>query len=121
MCIRDRLLTHADVACYTAKELGRNRVHIYQREDRETAQHHGQILGAAGLRDSLEQGRFRLHYQPIVPLDAPDPRPVRHEALLRVAYKSGPDETSELVLPAAFIPAAERYGLMLSLIHIRCV
>ncbi len=106
------LLTHADVACYTAKELGRNRVHIYQREDRETAQHHGQILGAAGLRDSLEQGRFRLYYQPIVSLSTPDPRPVRHEALLRVAYKSGPDDDTELVLPAAFIPAAERYGLM---------
>ena len=40
------------------------------------------------------------------------PRPVRHEALLRVAYKSGPDDNTELVLPAAFIPAAERYGLM---------
>ncbi len=106
------LLTQADVACYTAKELGRNRVHLYQREDTETTQRHGELLGAAGLRDALEQGRFRLHYQPIVPLDAPDSRPVRYEVLLRVAYKSGPDETSELVLPATFIPAAERYGLM---------
>jgi len=107
-----QLLTQADVACYTAKELGRNRVHLYQTEDTETTQRHGDILGAAGLRDALEQGRFRLHYQPIVPLHAPDPRPVRYEVLLRVAYQRGPDETSELVLPAAFIPAAERYGLM---------
>ncbi|MDS4039673.1 MAG: EAL domain-containing protein [Candidatus Competibacter sp.] len=107
-----QLLTQADVACYIAKEMGRNRVHLYQQEDRETTQRHGEILGAAGLRDALEQGRFRLHYQPIVPLTALDPRPVRHEALLRVAYKSSPDEISELVLPAAFIPAAERYGLM---------
>ena len=107
-----QLLTQADIACYTAKELGRNRVHLYQTEDAETTQRHGDILGAAGLRDALEQGRFRLHYQPIVPLHAPDPRPVRYEVLLRVAYQRGPDETSELVLPAAFIPAAERYGLM---------
>ncbi len=35
-----------------------------------------------------------------------------YEALLRVSYKSRPEENSELVLPAAFIPAAERYGLM---------
>ena len=107
-----QLLTQADVACYTAKELGRNRVHSYQWEDSETTLRHSEILGAAGLRDSLEQGRFRLHYQPIVPLTAPDQRPTRYEVLLRVAYKSSPEETSELVLPAAFIPAAERYGLM---------
>ncbi len=107
-----QLLTQADVACYIAKELGRNRVHLYQREDSETAQRHGEILGAAGLRDALEQGRFRLHYQPIIPLHAADPRPVRHEVLLRVAYKGSAEATSELVLPAAFIPAAERYGLM---------
>jgi diguanylate cyclase (GGDEF)-like protein/PAS domain S-box-containing protein len=107
-----QLLTQADVACYVAKELGRNRVHLYQQEDSEAALRHSEILGAAGLRDALEQGRFRLYYQPIVPLDALDQRPVRYEALLRVAYQGNPDQASELVLPAVFIPAAERYGLM---------
>ncbi len=107
-----QLLTQADVACYIAKEMGRNRVHIYEREDTETVQRHGDILGAAGLRDSLEQGRFRLYYQPIIPLDASDSHPSRYEALLRVVHKDSPHDNSELVLPAAFIPAAERYGLM---------
>ena len=107
-----QLLTQADVACYTAKELGRNQVHVYQRADSESALRHSEILGAAGLRDALEQGRFRLHYQPIVPLSTLDPRPTRYEVLLRVVYKSSPTENTELVLPAAFIPAAERYGLM---------
>ena len=107
-----QLLTQADVACYIAKELGRNRVHLYQREDTETVRRHGEILGAAGLRDSLEQGRFRLHYQPIISLSEPTPHPTRHEVLLRVAYKGSSDANTELVLPAAFIPAAERYGLM---------
>ncbi|MDG4594890.1 MAG: EAL domain-containing protein [Candidatus Contendobacter sp.] len=107
-----QLLTQADVACYVAKELGRNRVHLYQQEDSETVLRHSEILGAAGLRDALEQNRFRLYYQPIVPLNVPDPRPIHYEALLRVAYRGDPDEASELVLPAAFIPAAERYGLM---------
>lgn len=107
-----QLLTQADVACYIAKETGRNRVHLYQRENGATALRHSEILGAAGLRDAMEQGRFRLYYQPIVPLDAPDCRPVRYEVLLRVVYKGSPEENSELVLPAVFIPAAERYGLM---------
>ncbi len=107
-----QLLTQADVACYTAKEMGRNRIHVYRHGDSETLRRHSEILGAAGLRDALEQGRFRLHYQPIMPLNAPDHRAIRYEALLRVAYKDNPDESSELVLPAAFIPVAERYGLM---------
>ncbi|HYQ91542.1 MAG TPA: PAS domain S-box protein, partial [Candidatus Competibacteraceae bacterium] len=72
-----QLLTQADIACYTAKELGRNRVHVYQREDSETIQRHSEILGAVGLRNALEQGRFQLYYQPIFPLNTPDLRPVR--------------------------------------------
>lgn len=107
-----QLLTQADVACYIAKETGRNRAYLYQQEDNETVQRHGEILGAAGLRDALEQGQFRLHYQPIVPLKGLDCRPVRYEVLLRVVSRGSPDQIGELVLPAAFIPAAERYGLM---------
>lgn len=107
-----QLLTRADVACYIAKELGRNRVHLYQQEDNETTQRHGEILGAAGLRDALDEGRFRLHYQPIMPLNATDPSPVRYEALLRIVQPGGQEADGELVMPGAFVPAAERYGLM---------
>lgn len=107
-----QLINQADIACYLAKEMGRGRVHIYHQEDTETSQRHSEILGAKSLRDALEEGRFRLHYQPIVPLHSPDSRPIRYEALLRFAQKDSVEESDELVLPAAFIPAAERYGLM---------
>lgn len=106
------LFTQADVACYTAKELGRNQVHIYQRTDSKSAQRHSEILGAAGLRDALEQDRFRLHYQPIISLAGPDSTPTRYEALLRVVETGDTEDAAKLVLPAAFIPAAERFGLM---------
>ena len=105
-------LTRADAACYHAKQAGRDRVHVDEQEHREPARCGGAILGVAGLRDALAQGRFRLHYQPIVPLNVPDPRPIRYEVLLRLANNSSPDDASALVLPGAFIPAAQRFGLM---------
>jgi EAL domain-containing protein (putative c-di-GMP-specific phosphodiesterase class I) len=107
-----QLLSQADIACYIAKERGRNRVHVYQAGDNESAQCYGEILRAAGLRDALEQERFCLYSQPIIPLAAGSGRLVRYELLLRLQ-----DEDSELVLPEAFIPAAERYGLMGAIDH----
>ncbi|MBK8182140.1 MAG: EAL domain-containing protein [Candidatus Competibacteraceae bacterium] len=107
-----QLLAQADSACYMAKEKGRNRVYIPQLTSGETGARHGEILGAAGLRDALEQGWFRLYYQPIMPLAQTAADPVSHEALLRVVYKNNPSQNNELLLPTAFIPAAERHGLM---------
>ena len=104
------LLSQADVACYTAKDLGRNRVHVYDGNDGAPALRHGEILQAAGLRDALEMDRFRLFCQPIVPLQDAVGVPVHYELLLRLR-----DGDGELVLPGAFIPAAERFGLMTDL------
>ncbi|MER2545305.1 MAG: EAL domain-containing protein [Candidatus Accumulibacter phosphatis] len=102
-----QLLSQADVACYTAKERGRNQVHVYQTEDSESAQRHGEILRAAGLWDALEQERFCLYCQPIVSLTGDGDTSTHFELLLRMR-----DDDGKLVAPAAFIPAAERYGLM---------
>jgi diguanylate cyclase (GGDEF)-like protein len=106
------MLARADAACYQAKQMGRNRVHVDDQKHREPVRCSGAILSVAGLRAALEQDRLQLHYQPIVPLKVPDPRPVRYEVLLRLATNSGPGGASELVLPGAFIPVAQRFGLM---------
>jgi diguanylate cyclase (GGDEF)-like protein/PAS domain S-box-containing protein len=108
----DQLLNQADAACYVAKEMGRNRVHTYRSQDSERTPHTGGILSAAGLREALEQRRFRLYQQPIVPLHTADAQPFGYEMLLRVLRKGRAGANDELVLPAAFLPAAERYGLM---------
>jgi len=79
-----QLLTQADVACYIAKETGRNRVHIYRREDTETVQRHSEILGAAGLRNfgrGRAAGRFGAGPVPVA-LPA-------HRAFAR--FRSSPD------------------------------
>ena len=102
-----QLLAQADVACYTAKDLGRSRVHIYQGEDGAPSLRHSEIHLAASLREALEQERFCLHYQPIVSLGRNAGPRIRHEVLLRMLNNDG-----TLVAPRAFIPAAERFGLM---------
>jgi EAL domain-containing protein (putative c-di-GMP-specific phosphodiesterase class I) len=58
------------------------------------------------LRRALREGSFELHYQPIVSLR--DGRVAHHEALVRLADEPG----GALLAPAAFLPAAERYGLI---------
>jgi diguanylate cyclase (GGDEF)-like protein/PAS domain S-box-containing protein len=99
------VLSAADSACYVAKDLGRNRVHIYQSDDDALARRHGEMQWVQRINDGLAQNRFRLYGQKIVPLGAPGPRFC--EILLRLEEAEKP-----LVPPQAFIPAAERYYLM---------
>jgi diguanylate cyclase (GGDEF)-like protein/PAS domain S-box-containing protein len=103
------LMSAADVACYVAKDLGRNRIHVY--EEGDAAERHQEMQWVARINRALEEERFELFYQPIVPIgvDASGAWP-HYELLLRLR-----DERGEIVSPTAFIPAAERYNLMPSL------
>ena len=100
-------MAQADVACYAAKERGRNRVRVYKAEGAGAARHHSEILRAAAIRNAIEEDRFCLYCQPIVPLSETGDSLVRYEVLVRMI-----DADGQLVLPGKFIPAAERYGLM---------
>jgi Amt family ammonium transporter len=64
------------------------------------------MILAATLNDALNENRFRLFAQPIVPLNGEE-GPARNEVLLRLQDGSG-----AIILPDTFIPAAERYGMM---------
>jgi Amt family ammonium transporter len=102
------LLSQADVACYVAKDLGRNRIHVYQEGD--AAERHREMQWVAQINQARDQDRFELFFQPIVPIaQHVDPIP-KYEILLRMR-----DEDGEFVPPNAFIPAAERYNLMPSI------
>jgi diguanylate cyclase (GGDEF)-like protein len=102
------LLAAADVACYVAKDLGRNRIHVY--EEGDAAERHQEMQWVARIGRALEEERFELFYQPIVPIGTRRDAWPHYELLLRMR-----DEHGELVAPTAFIPAAERYNLMPSL------
>jgi diguanylate cyclase (GGDEF)-like protein/PAS domain S-box-containing protein len=101
------VLSAADSSCYAAKEQGRNRVHVYQANDSTLARRTGEMRWMPRIQQALEDERFCLYYQPIVPI-APNSLPEKHgEILLRML-----DEEGRIVPPAAFLPAAEQYGLM---------
>jgi diguanylate cyclase (GGDEF)-like protein len=101
------LLSAADAACYAAKDLGRNRVHVYQEQDGEVERRRGEMQWAVRIGQAMEENRFRLYRQPILPLAEGSPWPAHQEILLRLLLDDG-----QPVLPMAFIPAAERYNLM---------
>lgn len=101
------LLNAADTACYAAKNAGRNRVHVYQAQDSDLAIGYGQMQWVSKLRHALADNSFCLYCQPIVSLNPTDSSQEHYEILLRLQ-----DETGKVVSPMAFIPAAERYGLM---------
>ena len=100
------VLSAADTACFLAKDKGRNQVQVYRADDVEVSVRHGEMNWFSRLTRSLEEDRFVLHCQRVVPLA--DPGESEYiELLLRMR-----DEGGRLVPPTAFIPAAERYHLM---------
>ncbi len=99
------LLMAADQACYLAKERGRNRVHVYRESDQRLARRLGEMQWVSRLNEAFEQQYFRLYTQPIVGLGEHGANHL--EVLIRIQPAKG-----DLILPGAFIPAAERYDLM---------
>lgn len=98
-------LSAADVACYAAKEDGRNRLHVYASDNADSQSRHRELHIAADIRAAIEAGRFVLYAQPIRATNGSSEH--RFEILVRML-----DTNGELVSPGAFIPAAERFGLM---------
>ncbi|HHM04820.1 MAG TPA: EAL domain-containing protein [Gammaproteobacteria bacterium] len=100
-------LREADAACYTAKTLGRNRVHLLAGDDAPKAARKDGPLRLNALREALAGKKFSLFYQPVMPLLPQLGRIPYHEMLVRLVGAGG-----RMLLPGAFIPTAERFGLM---------
>ncbi len=107
----NEILSMADMACYAAKEAGRNRAHIYIEDDRQMTFRMQEMQWFSRLNESLEQNLFTLYKQPIVsvPYDK-DKSVLFYEFLLRLKT-----DTGSLIMPDVFMRAAERYNLMPSL------
>jgi len=97
-------IKQAENACDVAKDMGRNRVYIYQDDDDTITQRQGDTYWANKINDALENDRFLLYAQPIVPLL--DDSKSSFEVLVRMDGYDG-----HIIPPGLFLPAGERYNL----------
>jgi len=105
------LMRVADSACYVAKQKGKNRVQVYRPHDvARQGVIRADLQWLHKIRQALEDNRFRLYCQSIVPLQQNTKPMAHHEILLRLL-----DEHDSVLRPASFMPAAEHFNLMPSI------
>jgi len=102
----EKALSYADMACYAAKDLGRNQVHIHGLEDDRVKKMHKELSWVADINSASSRDHFTLYLQSIENLQTRNCSRM-YEVLLRLS-----DDEGTPVSPGSYIPAAERFSLM---------
>lgn len=121
------LMANADIACHIAKRAGRNQCHLYDQTSDERNAMGSELGWSTRIRQALENDRFELHFQPIMPMKDIDLNNLpaqdgilwqnhirsndssfHYEVLIRMRGDDG-----ELFYPNSFLPTAERFGMMM--------
>ena len=101
-----KALTTSRLACEAAKDHGRDRIEVYDRENTSIVQRHDDMYLVAEIQQALDGDEFMLMAQPISALKSGRNNP-RFEILLRMK-----DNEGNSIPTSAFFSAAERYQLM---------
>jgi diguanylate cyclase (GGDEF)-like protein/PAS domain S-box-containing protein len=101
----EQLLMEADVAMYEAKGSGRDRVTLFTRDAPAPNAQRAGFVWTDRIKRALREDTFTVYAQPIASLNGHTAD--RYELLVRMI-----DEDSNIVAPGAFLPVAERFGLI---------
>ena len=105
----EEAMSQADFACHQAKHGGRNRIRMFNLEDQVGVSTMSQDMSwSRRIKSAIENQNFVLACQPIV--STADGEISNFEVLVRML-----DEQSNIIMPGGFLPAAERFGLIVDI------
>jgi diguanylate cyclase (GGDEF)-like protein/PAS domain S-box-containing protein len=100
------LMISAGSSCATARDKGRNKIH-FQSFNEEVARRRSLATSMPKIVSALDEDRFTLFAQPIVPLTGSAATAKYYEVLVRMRESDG-----TILPPSEFIPGAEHYSLI---------
>lgn len=99
-------LNAADSACLSAKEMGRDKIQHFEVNDSRLNNKRGETKVYHQILHALENDRFVLYRQDIVPLQGEKGMPNYFEILIRML-----GEDDEIIPPGKFLDVVERYQI----------
>lgn len=103
----ENIMSSADMACYEAKEQGRNCVALYHECNTEISKRRAEMSWVGRIRQALDTDAFQIFKQPIKSVNSINTNVLNYEYFIRLESEFG-----GLITPEVFLPAAERYNLM---------
>lgn len=101
------IMQQADAAHQVARSAGGNQARLFRAGDQVYALQAQDMRWASRIHEALDEGRMVLFRQPIISLLNPETKIYSYEYLIRMLDRNG-----QVIEPAQFLPAAERYAMM---------
>jgi len=102
----ENALSQADIACYAAKDMGRNQVHVHGTDNERSRRMQQELSWVADINKQEDNRRFSLYLQSIANIQSEQDTSM-YEVLLRLN-----DDEGTSIAPGSFLAAAERFNLM---------